>query len=181
MEHLKGIEMELFIRDRNVLLIKALLEHEWPDNVTIEVGDILKEPAEALVSPANSFGYMDGGVDRYYCEKIGWHLHSDMQQYIKNRTQFGELYIGQAMWIPTGDANFPKLICAPTMRLPMPIPAHNVFLATRAAIDIALFLKVKTCAMPGMGTGTGRVPPEEAAEAMFSGYKAAQNWYALNR
>jgi O-acetyl-ADP-ribose deacetylase (regulator of RNase III) len=181
MEQPKGIDMKLFIRDRNVLLIRELQALTWDGDVEIEVEDILKDPAEGLVSPANSFGYMDGGIDRYYCDAIGWHLHKEMQEHIKEQTVFSELLVGNATSISTGNESFPLLICAPTMRMPGPIPVHNIFLATRAAIALALELELKTCAMPGMGTGTGRVQPNEAAFAMNSGYIAAKNWFALNK
>jgi hypothetical protein len=31
--------------------------------VHVTCGNILEHPADAIVSPANSFGYMDGGID----------------------------------------------------------------------------------------------------------------------
>lgn len=165
--------MKLIIRDRGVLLVKALQEQTWNKNVTIELADIFSSPADAVVSPANSFGYMDGGIDRVYCENMGWHLHENMQAKIKSQTKFGELLIGEAMLLDTKHEFFPHLICAPTMRLPGLTTSSNVFLATRAAIVLAIESGFQTVVMPGMGTGTGRVLPEEAAEAMRCGYFSA--------
>jgi O-acetyl-ADP-ribose deacetylase (regulator of RNase III) len=170
--------MKLIIRDRGVLLIRALMEQKFDENVTIELGDIFAAPADAVVSPANSFGYMDGGIDKVYCEKMGWHLHEEMQQLIKEATKFGELLVGEALVLDTKSKFFPSLICAPTMRLPGAIPIHNVFLATRAAVYTALhYPRFKTVVMPGMGTGTGRVTPEDAAQAMAYGYHSALKFY----
>jgi O-acetyl-ADP-ribose deacetylase (regulator of RNase III) len=169
--------MNLKIRDRNVLLIKALaeqIESEGAQNVTCEVADIFKEPADAVVSPANSFGYMDGGIDRVYCERMGWHLHDDAQKIIKETTPWHELLVGQAIAIATKAEPFKWLIIAPTMRMPgMAIHSSNVFLAARAATFVALSREFNTVVMPGLGTGVGRVPPEDAAQAMIYGYMAA--------
>ena len=40
---------------------------------TVEIvhGDIFSRPADALVSPANSFGFMDGGIDLAYSRRFG--------------------------------------------------------------------------------------------------------------
>ncbi len=35
-------------------------------------GSIFDYPAVAIVSPANSFGFMDGGIDLAYSERFGW-------------------------------------------------------------------------------------------------------------
>jgi len=39
---------------------------ESDDGIKIIEGDILVGTADAVVSPANSFGYMDGGIDLAY-------------------------------------------------------------------------------------------------------------------
>lgn len=178
--------MKLAIRDRNVLLIKAIAEEiecEGAENVTCEVADIFKEPAEAVVSPANSFGYMNGGIDCVYCERMGWHLHDDAQAHIKNTCPWNELLVGQATRIPTKvEEPFKWLIIAPTMRMPgMQIHSSNVFLAARAATFCALSFHTETLVMPGLGTGVGRVPPDLAAQGMIYGYMAAlKKWKELN-
>lgn len=179
--------MELMIRDRNVLLVRAILDQIQENNVTnvsSEVADIFKEPAEAVVSPANSFGYMDGGIDRAYCERMGWHLHDDAQAHIKNTCPWGELLVGQATRISTKvEEPFKWLIIAPTMRMPgTAIHSSNVFLAARAAVFCALSFHTQTLVMPGLGTGVGRVPPQDAAQAMIYGYMAAlKKWNELNK
>lgn len=39
--------------------------------VSIHEGDILEVACEAVVSPANSFGFMDGGIDAQYLDFFG--------------------------------------------------------------------------------------------------------------
>lgn len=142
-------------------------------NVTIQLGDIFQTEVQCFVSPANSFGIMDGGIDRYYSETFGWDLSKRLQQDIKAYNPLGELLVGQAITVP---ASFDKdiwMIAAPTMRLPRQITAENVFLATRAAVYEALTQGFKEVAFPGMGTGVGAVPFDSAAQAMAYGYGAA--------
>lgn len=39
-------------------------------NVTIADCDLLEVETDAIVSPANSFGFMDGGLDYHLCERL---------------------------------------------------------------------------------------------------------------
>ena len=41
------------------------------DFVEIQRGSILEVDCDALVSPANSFGFMDGGIDALYMDYFG--------------------------------------------------------------------------------------------------------------
>ena len=136
------------------------------------VGDITRQAAEAIVSPANSFGRMDGGVDLAYSRKWGWHVQQMLQEAIAARPM-GELLVGEALVVPTGDPDLPFCISAPTMRLPAPIhdPA-DVYLASRAAFLAARERGFGHIVMPGMGTLTGRVPFPVAADAMMQAYLA---------
>jgi len=67
------------------------LYYSWKkyfDNVkSIEVIDnnILLQKTDTIVSPANSFGYMDGGLDLKYSEHFGWNLEKRLRNYIVKR------------------------------------------------------------------------------------------------
>ncbi len=67
----------------------------------------------ALVSPANSFGYMDGGIDLAYTERFGWDLQDRLRGMLSGR-HFGELPVGQAVILETLDREYPFLVSAPT-------------------------------------------------------------------
>ena len=71
-----------------------------------------------MVSPANSFGFMDGGIDALYLKHFGSQLQGQLQQAIQTR-HHGELLVGAAEVIETGSKRIPYLIAAPTMRVPM--------------------------------------------------------------
>lgn len=126
--------------------------------VHIMKGSILDTGCNALVSPANAFGFMDGGIDSLYSQKFGWGLQKQAQNKIKSAYN-GELLIGQAFSIETG-ADLPKyLVVAPTMRVPTVLSKKtiNPYLATRAALRVFLDDKLGNIAFPGMGTGVGQV------------------------
>lgn len=168
------------------------------EGVSVHHGSILDVPCEAVVSPANSFGFMDGGIDHLYSRHFGWHVQRRLQETIRSRFH-GELLVGQAAIVPTEDARIPFLIAAPTMRVPMILrDTVNPYLAARAAL---LLIKhgrfqdgpfagepvasvVRTVAFPGLGTGVGRVGPDTCArqvraaieEVVFERTEHPQTW-----
>ena len=140
--------------------------------VSAVVGNITAQVADAAVSPANSFGLMDGGVDLAYSRKWGWHVQEQLRASIRARPM-GELLVGEALVVATGDPDLPFCISAPTMRVPRPIhdPA-DVYLASRAAFLAAREHGFAHIVMPGMGTLTGRVPHAVATRFMLDAYRA---------
>lgn len=167
--------MKLFLRDLNPALC-----NEWRrafaglDDVTIEPGDIFRTPVAAIVSPANSFGWMTGGIDAHLARTLGQEMQEDLRQQIMELTPFPELLVGQALIVPVQDSTLCRcLISAPTMRTPGPTTQLACFLSTRAAIYAALEHGMESVAMPGMGTLTGMVPLHMAADAMRQGYDDA--------
>lgn len=151
-------------------------EFEFDDNVEAHgPADIFSFTGDACVSPANSFGFMDGGIDLLYSMNMGWHVSAQLKNKIQTEYD-GELLVGQAVVIPTGYARFPNIICAPTMRVPRRlVGTYNVYLSAKAMFLTAkrhpLF---KTIVCPGLGTGTGGVSPKECARIMKLAY---DDWY----
>lgn len=150
------------------------------DFVTIHHGSILEIECDALLSPVNSFGFMDSGIDQLYRQHFGAALEQRLQEKI-NEQFSGELLVGQALLLETGDDRVPYLIAAPTMRVPMPLrDSVNPYLAARAAFlllrDGQLELSdgdrrpvsevVQTLALPGLGTGVGQLSPEASAHQL---------------
>jgi O-acetyl-ADP-ribose deacetylase (regulator of RNase III) len=146
--------------------------------VQISCGHIFDVQADAIVSPANSFGYMDGGIDLVYSQLFGYQLESRLQALLLE-SHFGELPVGQALILPTEHAAIPFLVSAPTMRVPSSIArSMNVYLAFRAALIAVLEHNTRstplilTLLVPGLGTGVGEVPPDRAARQMKAAYDA---------
>src|SRR4029434_4261958 len=55
---------------------------DLPD-VSVHRGSILDLPVDAVVSPANSFGFMDGGIDHLYSDRFGWEVQDRLQKLIR--------------------------------------------------------------------------------------------------
>lgn len=142
-------------------------EHE----VQVVHGSIFDHEVDAIVSPANSYGFMDGGLDYHISENIGWDVQKNLQEYIKHNTP-GELIVGQAVAISTTHKKIPFVISAPTMRVPMILGPHsvNVYLATKAVFHCMITNKLNSVAIPGMGTGVGKVPVGICASQMRQAY-----------
>jgi O-acetyl-ADP-ribose deacetylase (regulator of RNase III) len=137
-------------------------------NVQVVDGSILDLPVNAVVSPANSFGFMDGGIDACYTQHFGEKVQAALQDQIA-RLGMGELLVGEALSVRTMSEEIPWLIAAPTMRVPMWLgdKTVNSYLATKAALFSATTNgAIGSVAFPGMGTGVGRVPYDICAKQM---------------
>lgn len=141
------------------------------EGVSVHRGSILDLNVDAVVSPANSFGFMDGGIDLLYSHHFGWQVQERLQVLIRQR-HHGELLVGAAEVVPTDNDRIPYVIAAPTMRVPMILrDSIHPYLAARA---VMLFIQhgvfssgplqgepiaagIQSVAFPGLGTGVGQV------------------------
>jgi len=151
------------------------------ENVEVQHGSIFDVKTDVLVSPANSFGFMDGGLDMLISRFFGWDVQDRLQALIQKK-HHGELLVGLTEIVETGHGTIPYMISAPTMRVPMILSETvNVYLATRAVFRLARYGRlpsgepisevVERIAIPGMGTGVGRVSPEICARQMKRAYE----------
>jgi O-acetyl-ADP-ribose deacetylase (regulator of RNase III) len=187
------MEVKYHLRDRSAGMCEAWNEaFQDIDAGKIEVscGDIFASTsADALVSPANSFGFMDGGIDGVYSRRFGQKLQDRLQALI-HRVHDGELPVGQAQIVRIeDDEDFKYLVSAPTMRVPMDVSSTgNAFLAFRAVIrtierhntaldrleangqDARGFTYIKTVLCPGLATAIGMMPFDQCAKQMRRAY-----------
>lgn len=153
----------------------------------------LREPNTCVVAAGNSFGIMDGGLDKAMIDVHGIGLQNRVQEKIAILYD-GELPVGHAVTVPLWDdeesENCPKLIYAPTMQIPMLIEhTANVFYAMRESIYMAMMLNCEKLYIPLMGCGTGGLTPEysirqiKAAIMCAKPIKASEitHEFALNR
>lgn len=128
--------------------------------------NILNEKVDAVVSPANSNGDMNGGIDRLYQRR--WpDIEAKVKQEIVNRYGEGQMPIGDAFVIKTGDPDIPNLIVSPTMsQAGGQTDVQISGLATMAALKAADDAGLKSVTLPGMGTGIGGLNPQKAGEQM---------------
>lgn len=174
--------MKIQLIDLNKKMCKQWKCHFKSDkDVIVHHGDFFSLPADCIVSPANSFGFMDGGLDLLISEKLGWHIENTLQKRIQEK-YFGELLVGQAELIETNVKDIPFCISAPTMRVPMVLKdTVNVYLASKAIFYLLKNVNaehrrshgqdlINTVTISGLGTGVGQVPFDACAKQMKQGY-----------
>lgn len=145
--------------------------------VKIIIGNILSQECDAVVSPANSFGFMDGGLDYKLSEYFGQDLERRLQKIIREKHN-SELLVGEAEIVETGNRKIPYIVSSPTMRVPMQLEktSINAYLSTRAALlaidkfNTSTEKKIHTVAFPLMCTGVGKMPYSTSARQMRIAY-----------
>jgi len=136
--------------------------------VTVTKQDIMSIDAEAVVSPANSFGFMTGGIDLHYRNYFGKAIEDDLRNKIASEFDH-ELLVGQATSVkifnPPQLTKYKYMIAAPTMRVPENV-SHtiNAFLSIKAALIEAQKINVESIVFPGMGSGTGGMLSADCAK-----------------
>lgn len=178
--------MHIILTALDLPLYDAWLEEcRFPDQQYIDIiqGSILDVECDAVVSPANSYGIMDGGIDKLYSQAfpgIQQRVQAEIEQYglpgdppgltahvlhwrMNGLLPDHWLPVGRAVVAETGVENPRYLIAAPTMEWPQELPADsdNAYQATKAALEIAD--PSWTIAFPGMGTGVGKLDPVSCA------------------
>ncbi|MFQ5602674.1 MAG: macro domain-containing protein [bacterium] len=133
------------------------------------VGDLTKVQADAIVNPANSEGEMGGGIAGAI-KKVGGKIIEEecMRQ--------APIPIGQAVLTTAGSLNCDYVIHAPTMAMPVQrTNVVNIANAMKAALQLAAEYEIEVLAVPGMGTGTGRVAIDDAAKTMIESIKISSS------
>jgi O-acetyl-ADP-ribose deacetylase (regulator of RNase III) len=132
--------------------------------IIVKKGDITTESCDAIVNPANSRGWMGGGVAGAIKKAGGIEIE-------KEAVRKAPIPVGEAIVTTAGKLNAKYVIHAPTMERPMRIGIENVKQATRAALKCAIQNRLRKIVFPAMGTGVGGISLEDAAEAMVAEIK----------
>ena len=146
--------------------------------VEVLSGDYFQQSADAIVSPANSFGIMDGGLDLAIRNELGFQVETDIQEVILNKYH-GEMPIGSAEIIKTNHNKWTYMIVAPTMRIPENVAfTLNAYIAFRTIlIAINSFNEskpkrpIKSLVCSGLATGIGSMEVTKCAAQMRAAYK----------
>lgn len=139
--------------------------------IEIQQGDITKVKADAIVNPANSFGWMGSG-------SAGAIKKAGGEEIEKEAVDNAPLEIGRAIKTTAGKLPHQAVIHAPTLESPTEkAQSYNVAISVKGALFLADDQKFKTIAMPGMGTGVGGFPEKEAAKVMI---KELKNFQPMN-
>lgn len=170
--------IKLILVDPNYELSQAFRSRfDYLPNVEVANCGFEQLPSyDCLVSPANSFGMMDGGVDAAITKFFGVSLMERVQQKIVD-DYLGEQSVGTSFIIDTGNPQYPFLAHTPTMRVPMQIVGTDIPYIAMWAMLLAVEQhnrhhdrQIKTIACPGLGTGIGRILSDESARQMALAY-----------
>ena len=158
---------------------------------------------DCVVSAANSFGLMDGGVDQCITDMFGINMMRRVQQRIINEYA-GEQPVGTSMIVRANEepSQHNKFVAhTPTMRVPRDVAgSDNAYRAMKAALLAVKehnrivdtnpqgvgptdWTRINAVVTPGLATLTGRIPYKKAARQMalatfhVMNPPRAINWY----
>ena len=145
----------------------------------VEVRDIrdVEREGRIFVSPANSLGFMDGGIDKPLSREMFPGCERAVRAAIASlgyKTALGRAYlrVGSALWVPVGPSI--ALISAPTMFLPHDISeTQNAYWAFMAILMLADRIysssggSLHTIVCPSLCCGYGRMPAAVAVDQMW--------------
>ena len=134
----------------------------------------------AYVSPANSLGFMDSGIDFVYSRRMFPGVEREVRRRIHEldiRTTLGRAFlpIGSALLIKTADTSKSWLISAPTMFLPHDVSntrnAYHAFLAVLTLLEkyndrAHASEQITTLVCPALCCGYGKMLSDVAASQM---------------
>lgn len=170
--------VKVVLCDVNPKMVAAWRE-TFEENPEVHVvhGSMLDQSVSAWVSPTNSAGRMDGGLDAVIKGFLGAGIEKSVQKAIHQRYQ-GAMPVGHATCVSTGRPQPRFLISTPTMVSSSEDVSDtmNVVLAAGAALqavhmqNAAVPGSIASIALPGLGANTGRVPPEICADLMWTAY-----------
>ena len=171
-----GEAIEIHLRDLGKPLIEAWnREFAGIESVRTSCGDIFStkpgqvnvdDPidvkADAIVSPANSFGFMDGGIDMVYTKRFGWGVQERNDHSIGWSTAFAKLWPQMLLGV-AGIA---------VVGLTHPVALPYIFFLVAGGPALAVPLCVLT-SWPRVGlalqrAGIGRLPEETEPPAALS-------------
>ncbi|QEH38865.1 RNase III inhibitor [Aquisphaera giovannonii] len=171
----EGVRLTLGDRDGGVARALAAAFGGVPAVEVVE-GDLLDADCEAIVSPANSFGDMGGGIDKAIDDFHRGAAQRAVMDAIAEHF-YGELPVGMAVVVELPGRRLPFVVASPTMRVPGRVPhSLNAYLAMRAALvavlrhNAAARRPIRALAVPGLCTGVGAMPAAEAAMQMRTAY-----------
>ena len=172
------------INPRLVAAWEAAFE-PYPE-VRVVCDSILRQQADAWVTPTNGQGSMDGGLDSVMKRYFGAGIEARVKREI--RTGYGgRMPVGGAVCVTTEGLLTPRdggrpryLISAATMGAAAEDVSHthNAAWALDAALRAAWACcarddepSIRTIAVPGLGTSTGRINYRESARQMRAAYE----------
>ena len=128
---------------------------------------------QCIVSPANSYGLMDGGYDLAITKYFGDELQQKVQEYIIENL-YGEQPVGTSIIVDINDRQ--KLIHTPSMRIPSRIKDPMVvYHCMRTCLMTAINNNVENIVIPAFGGSCGELDFSIIANMMYHAYDQVFN------
>lgn len=167
--------MKIYLIERNFEKFKYLkpyfMDIENVELVNDEITKFLKsnKNIQCVVSPANSFGIMDGGYDLALRNYYGIQLQDRVQKYIIENF-YGEQPVGTSFLTSTGKDN-QFIIHTPTMRTPDKIKdIMIIYHCMRSTLIEAKKNNISSIVIPMFGGVTGGCRAQDIAKMMRLAY-----------
>jgi len=152
------------------------------ENVKVSCGKIQDFPVEEnsiYMSPANSLGFMDGGIDYVLSREIFPDVETRVREKIVaigKKTMLGRTYfpVGGALLVKANEKA--ELVCAPTMFLPRDVSksknAYWSFLATLCLVEKEVIRRNTsfTLVATSLCCGYGKMSEEDSVRQMKQAY-----------
>lgn len=172
--------MEVYLIERDYREFKYLTPYFKYEKVILINDDFKnfmknnKDKIQCVVSPANSFGLMDGSYDLVLTEWYGNQLQERVQKYIIENF-YGEQPVGTSFIISTNKDN-QYLIHTPTMRTPQEITDPRIiYQCMRTTLIVAKKNNIKSILIPMFGSHIGNVKPQIVAKMMWQAFNQINN------
>ena len=142
--------MEVLVADNDKRVFQAFKDYE-PD-FQLEFGNPMAYEVDAVVSPANTLGIMNGGFDASIRRVLGTWAEVNARKAIDER---GGIKIGEAIVVSTYHKKITKLVVAPTIshRGEMGGDSSFIYDVAYAAVNVAKGANIKKLGMTSLGTG----------------------------
>jgi O-acetyl-ADP-ribose deacetylase (regulator of RNase III) len=128
--------------------------------VAVELGDISRIEADAVVNAANTTLAMGAGVAGALKKRGGVVIEEEAMR-------LGPIEIGEAVLTTAGNLAATHVIHAAVMGPDLKTDPDTIGKATRAVLALADKHRLTSLALPALGTGVGHVAPALSAEAML--------------
>lgn len=154
-------------------------------NISFEVINIENcSNFDCIVSPGNSFGQMDGGIDAMLSKILSNNIGKKVRKAIAKK-YFGEQPIGTCLLIKTGNKKYPLLAHSPTMLIPKNVDGTlNPYFAFKAVLSTILNYnkrntkKIKNILTTTFCTGCGDISLKKSLKQMRYAYDVVS--YGIN-
>ena len=164
--------MKVIIADHNKSTISSI--NECNPSFEVEEGNPLAFDVDAIVSPANTKGIMNGGYDAVLRRFFGVSIEYLVQQYLEKF----KIDVGQAIAVKTGHPKVHWLIVTPTVSVNGEgLSGHESvsYACAYNAVKVAHQRGVKYLGMTGLGSGVGGLDRRVSARQQVQGIEDALN------